>query len=102
MGAKIIVRVASDNPGVNNNPTLQAAVQGSIEGWFDGGGHTLERKISRLTEKLKDAMEAGSFGDLFEPDGTTRTLVGVVFEAFQDVYNTDFLALFDEEGELLP
>ncbi len=68
--------------------------------WFQGGGHTVERKISRLTEKLKDAMELGAFGPLFDADGTTRTPLGEAFFAFKDIYAEAFLAQFNEEGDL--
>ena len=69
--------------------------------WFLGGGHTEERKTSRLTEKLKDSLEIGAFGPVFEADGTTRTKVGEIYEAFDQIYNLAFLAQFDEEGELI-
>ncbi len=87
MAAKVMTRVSNENPGIANNPVLEAAVTASIEAWFAGGGHDIERKISRLTEQLKNSLERGDF-----------TTVAPVLVAFREIYDTDFLAQFDEEG----
>lgn len=98
MAGKMMVRVKADNPLVRDT-ALGTAVEASIEAWFDAGGHTIERKLARLTEKLKDQIELGAFGPLMEASGVVRTPVGDVFKAFQDIYEINFLALFDEEGD---
>lgn len=99
MAAKLMTRVAADNPSLN--PVLAASIEASLTTWFTSGGHTEERKTSRLTEKLKDSIEIGAFGPMFEADGTTHTQAGEIWKAFDAIYSVAFLAQFDEEGQLL-
>lgn len=98
-------------------PAIRARVKEEIAGYYSGLGHTIERKLSRLTEKLKDAIEAERFGPLFVDDAgnpidkttvTDPTAPGVnptqayqIWRAFRDIYSKDVLDSVDEEGELL-
>jgi len=58
---------------------------------FASTGYTMEFKIVRLIEKLKDATDRGGISDLHD-----------IKMAFRSIYNKDVLDLYDEEGELLP
>jgi hypothetical protein len=68
---------------------------------------TYERKILRLTEQLKDAIQNGGFGPLTVPNTLDenglpiQTPAGGIAQAFKDIYTPEFLDLFDEEGNLL-
>lgn len=54
-------------------------------------GYTLEFKIARLCEKLRDAIDAGNI-----------TTFNEVRDSIKEIYTLSFLDQFDEEGELLP
>jgi len=54
-------------------------------------GYTLEFKIARLCEKVRDALDAG-----------TITTFEEVRDSIKDIYTITFLDQFDEDGELLP
>lgn len=79
---------------------------------------SLEFKILRLTEKLKDSIEAGRFGPLFVdaegnkytgqitnpndlPLGVSATQAYEIWRAFKDIYTLSVLELYDEEGNLI-
>jgi hypothetical protein len=85
---------------VGIDASAMVAVAACFERYFMSEGHQIERKLSRLTERLKGAIEAGNFGPLFESDGTTRTQVGEIFAAFQSIYKLSTLNSVDEEGNL--
>lgn len=67
-----------------------------------------ERKVLRLTEKLRDGIDRGDFGPLVVPntlgaDGLPiLTPAGHIANVFRTIYTPEFLDQFDEEGELLP
>lgn len=86
-----------------------------LRAWYAGGGFAVERKISRLTERLKDAIEAEAFGPLFvdadrnrvdpaayDPDRHEETQAFRILDAFRAIYKANVLELFDEEGEERP
>lgn len=79
---------------------------------------SLEFKILRLTERLKDKIEAGGFGPLFvdtegndytgqirdtndPPFGVEATQAYHIWRAFKDIYTLSLLEQFDEEGNLI-
>lgn len=88
---------------IGDHPQIDAI----LEDCYEVMGYDVERKISRLTERLKDAIFAGAFGPLVIPNtvdvngNQIPTPVGEIAMAFRDIYTEDFLALFDEEGNLL-
>lgn len=91
-----------------------AALKMLLEDGFSGM-YGIEFKILRLTEKLKDAIEAGNFGPLFvdaegnpvrpqdyDPArGHQHTQAYDIWRAFRDIYTMDVLENVDEDGNLL-
>lgn len=57
---------------------------------YENTNYTMEFKILRLTEKLKDRILDGTITDYEE-----------IKQAFTDIYTTSILALYDDEGNLL-
>lgn len=63
-----------------------------------------EFKVLRLTERLKDALEAGFYGPRYEPNTVDVngdriiTPIGQVYEDFRRIYSMDFLDQHDEDG----
>lgn len=74
---------------------------------FVSTGYTQEFKIIRLMEKVFDAMKAGAFGPRWIPNSVNQqgekipTPVGEVWNLFADIFHTEFLEQFDEEGNPL-
>lgn len=89
---------------------IKARLQASFSGLYG-----IEFKIGRLTEKLKDAIEAEAFGPLFvDADGNrvppsaynpavhSETQAYQIWRAFKDIYTQSILDQYDEDGNLLP
>jgi hypothetical protein len=83
---------------------------------YEDTGYSLEHKTSRLTEKLKDSIEARNFGPLFvnddgdevmpadyEPANPSHhtTQAYDIWLAFKDIYTMTTLDCFDEEGNFI-
>jgi hypothetical protein len=99
------------------HPTLATSRANLIERFKDAfsGMYGIEFKILRLTEKLKDAIEAGQFGPLFTDEngnpvaaqqydaskGHLTTQAYEIWRAFKDIYTMDVLNAVDEDGNLL-
>jgi hypothetical protein len=68
---------------------------------------TYERKVLRLTERLRDMIQRGEFGPLSVPNTLDEngmpipTPAGGIAMALADIYTPEFLDMFDEEGNLL-
>jgi hypothetical protein len=92
-------------------------VRDKLKAFYSGQGFVIERKLARLTEKLKDAIEAGKFGPLFVDDegnpipteivndpeapGVNATQAYRIWRAFRNIYSLSVLDQVDEEGELV-
>lgn len=101
----------------NTPPGLLDAIEAWIGRFYGNQGFLIERKLARLTEKLKDAIEAENFGPLFVDDegnpipketvndlnapGVNATQAYQIWRAFKNIYSLDVLDNVDEEGELL-
>ena len=82
------------------NLNMSQELQDSIEQCFvDGIGFGTERKVSRLSEALKDAVGAEVYGPLSDINGLTP--LGEMYQDWSNVYTMAFLDLFDEEGNLI-
>lgn len=93
------------------------AVRDRLFEFYRGQGFVIERKLARLTEKLKDAIEQEKFGPLFvdddgnpiprqtvtDPDapGVNPTSAWRIWRAFRNIYTLSVLDQVDEEGDLL-
>lgn len=110
------VRIRCESRGIDHIPQVQEALD-QLHDLFSGGGFLIERKLARLTERLKDAIEQERFGPLFvddegnrlnpatvnDPDapGVNATQAYNIWRAFRDIYSMDVLNSVDEEGDLL-
>jgi hypothetical protein len=82
------------------NLNVRAEVMATIEQcWIDNIGYGTERKISRLTEMLKDAVSGGVYGPLSDANGITA--LGMAYQDWHNIYTEAFLANFDEDGNLI-
>lgn len=94
--------------------TLLDVLESRLTEWFDNGGVTTERKISRLNEKLKDAIERERYGPLFvdaigarvapadfDPALHQETQAYQIWRDMKEIYNQDVLDNVDEEGNLV-
>lgn len=60
----------------------------------------IEFKIARLCEQLKDAIRSGEYGALYDGDGNLTDL-GQVRDTFEDIYDSDVLNCYDENGNYI-
>lgn len=97
-----IEAVESVHPNVPRGDleSLSAALAQGIR----NAGLGMEFKVLRLTERLKDALEAGHYGPLTVPNTVDRegnpipTPLGLVNADFRRIYSVSFLDEHDEEG----
>lgn len=108
---------AEADPDFNTSPAMLNAIEAWVARFHNNQGFLIERKLARLTEKLKDAIEAEQFGPLFVDDdgnpipketvndltapGVNATQAYQIWRAFRNIYSLDVLDNVDEEGELL-
>lgn len=99
------------------SPEFHSRLSGALSAYFASGGMVIERKLARLTESLKDAIENEAFGPLFVNDDgepiardtvTDPEAVGVnptqayrIWRAFKNIYSMEVLDQVDEEGNPL-
>ena len=72
-------------------PNIKARFWNILRDGYLATDYGTEFKILRLTEKLKDAVITDQITD-----------ISVVKDAFNDIYTSDVLDQYDEEGNLLP
>jgi hypothetical protein len=88
------------------NMNISVEVQTTIEQcYLNNVGYGDERKISRLNEKIRDAVGTETYGPLLEGiDGNgdpVFTPLGMLYNDWLQIQIPAFLANFDEEGELI-
>ena len=72
-------------------PNIKARFWNILREGYLATGYGTEFKILRLTEKLKNAIYTDQITD-----------ISVIKEAFNDIYTSDVLDQYDEEGDLIP
>ena len=61
--------------------------------------YSIEFKIARLCEQLKDSVLAGDYGPLGDP--ATPTQAGAIYATFKDIYTLSVLECYDENGNFI-
>lgn len=62
--------------------------------------YTIEFKIARLCEQLKDSIERGDYGPLYD-DQNNPTQAGAIFETISSIYTKSVLDCYDENGNYI-
>lgn len=89
---KIVTRLEASFPGAIQ--LQRGEIKTDLITWL-AGGFVVERKLSRLTEMLKDSIQAGRFGPI-----VPGSQADDILQTFKQIYTREFLDTIDEEGNL--
>lgn len=89
---KIVTRLEASFPGAIQ--LQRGEIKTDLITWL-AGGFVIERKLSRLTEMLKDSIQGGKFGPI-----VPGSQADDILQAFKLIYTQGFLDTIDEEGNL--
>lgn len=100
-----IDEVVADHPNITRNQ-MESLRDSLVNGLRRVQMYEYEFKVLRLTERVVDAIEAGQFGPIYIPNTVVEgqqvpTPVGEIALLFRDIYDQEFLDLFDENGNVL-